>query len=103
MRRDFSSLTAYYGQREDLATYTIHTELQRMRYSVVTEDGDRLQPAPAPAPAISIGTGSMAPGHEGTDYGQDRESMKSFLSRRKEHAMVRMANQSIFADMLHVS
>lgn len=47
-----------------------------MRYSVVTEEGDRF-------------------GDEEADR------VREFLSgRRKEHPMLRMANQSIFADML---
>lgn len=50
-----------------------------MRYSVVTEEGDRFG------------------GNEEADR------IRDFLSERKEHPMIRMANQSIFADMLEAS
>lgn len=46
-----------------------------MRYSVVTEEGGRF-------------------GDEEVD------KVREFLSGRKQHPMLRMANQSIFADML---
>ncbi|CAN0460780.1 unnamed protein product, partial [Ectocarpus sp. 8 AP-2014] len=69
-------LTRYYDGRDDLATYTLDTELQRMRYSVVTEDGRRLG-------------------------GDEREGVEPELEEVGD-AMLRMANQSIFADMLEV-
>lgn len=85
---DFSSLAGYYGGRDDLAGYTIETELRRMRYSVVTERGDR------------VGNGE---GGGGEEDGSSKSSVRDFLSERKGHAMMRMANQSIFADMLEAS
>ncbi|CAM9295241.1 unnamed protein product [Laminaria digitata] len=74
--RQFSSLAEYYDGKSELASYTLETELPRMSYSVVTEEGDR--------------------------FGDEEEAdrVREFLSGRKEHPMLRMANQSIFADML---
>lgn len=74
-RSDFSSLATYYVGRDDLANYTIETELQRMQYTIIDEAGD--------------------PVNEG-----DAELTRNFLACRKGQTLVRMANQSIFADML---
>ena len=49
-----------------------------MSYSVVTTGGDR------------VGD-------------KDGATLREYLSEQRQHAMVRMANQSIFADMLEAS
>lgn len=68
-------MVEYYDGRHELASYTVDTELRRMRYSVVTKDGER--------------------------FGDEEEDrVRDFLSGRKEHPMLCMANQSIFAEML---
>jgi len=58
-----------------------------MKYSVVAEDGCCLGGADAAAGEVG-GTGVGA--------------IRQFLSGRRDDAMLRMANQSIFADMLEV-
>ncbi|CAB1100964.1 unnamed protein product [Ectocarpus sp. CCAP 1310/34] len=89
---DFASFTRYYDGRDDLATYTLDTELQRMRYSVVTEDGRRLG---------GDEREGAEPGLEGGGRGGGGGSvLREFLAGRVGDAMLRMANQSIFADML---
>ncbi|CAN0388694.1 unnamed protein product [Pylaiella littoralis] len=63
-----------------------------MRYSVVTEDGRRL--------GASEADGEPEKGEEGGCCGGGGSAVREFLSERKGDAMLRMANQSIFADML---
>lgn len=71
-----------------------------MKYSVVTEDGRCLGGGAGAADAESeqgeqgAGDGKAAPG--GT-------AVREFLSGHRDKSMLRMANQSIFADMLEVS
>lgn len=77
-RHSFSKLKGYYDGKANLAAYTIDTELQRMRYEIIGEDGNR----------VAAG---------------DKDLARAFLAARKRHPIVRMANQSIFADMLQAS
>ncbi|CAN0140421.1 unnamed protein product, partial [Ectocarpus fasciculatus] len=91
---DFASLTRYYDGRDDLATYTLDTELQRMRYAVVTEDGRRL------GEDEREGVEPEQEGDGGGGGGGGASVVREFLAGRVGDAMLRMANQSIFADML---
>lgn len=121
-KRDFSSLARYYDGRDDLAGYTLDTELRRMKYSVVAEDGRCLEGAGAAArkaegPGEEEGEEEAAGGwrrqEAAVDGGGGRGSaetegatgesaIRQFLSGRRDDPMLRMANQSIFADMLEV-
>lgn len=73
-----------------------------MRYSVVAEDGRRLGVGEAG------GGGEIEEGEEGgSSGGGGRDgggilAVREFLSQRRGDPMLRMANQSIFADMLQV-
>ncbi|CAM9423590.1 unnamed protein product [Ectocarpus sp. 4 AP-2014] len=91
-KHDFASLTRYYDGRDDLATYTLDTELQRMRYSVVTEDGRRLGGDEREGAEPELEGGGRG--------GGGGSVLRQFLAGRVGDAMLRMANQSIFADML---
>lgn len=107
-KRDFSSLARYYDGRDDLAAYTLDTELRRMKYSVVVEDGRCLGAAAVAAGAESGGKkGWEGGGQEGQGVGggggaPGGTAVREFLSGRRDNDMLRMANQSIFADMLEV-
>lgn len=79
-RSNFRGLARYYEGRNNLADYTLETELRRMRYEVVTSEGDRVGAEESGGAAL-----------------------RDYLSQRKDHTMVRMANQSVFADMLEAS
>lgn len=99
-----------------MASYTLDTELRRMKYSVVTEDGRCLVGAGAAAGVVEdpgekegpAGGRRQGAGGEGgggsakTDGATDESAIRQFLSGRRDDAMLRMANQSIFADMLEV-
>lgn len=89
---DFASLTRYYDGRDDLATYTLDTELRRMTYVVVTEDGRRL--------GGDEREGVEPEQEEDGGGGGGRSVLREFLAERVGDSMLRMANQSIFADML---
>eukprot|EP00903_Cladosiphon_okamuranus_P012183 g11426.t1 len=92
-KRGVSSLARYYDGRDDLAAYTLDTELRRMKYSIVAEDGRRVGGA-----VDASGSGSGQGGDGGGAPGGT--AVREFLSGRRGSDMLRMANQSIFADML---
>lgn len=70
-----------------------------MRYTIVTEEGKYL-------PFKKGGETQRSEDEENRALVGgvgDGDSVRDFLLRRKEYAMVRMANQSIFVDMLEAS
>lgn len=89
--RDYGTLTKYYEGRADLADYTLDTELRRMKYAVVTEEGS------------FVGENEKSTGSFGdANVGGGKQDLREVLAMRKGHIMISMANQSIFADMLEV-
>lgn len=66
-----------------------------MNYSIVAEDGRCIGGA-ADASGSESGLGSDSGGAQGGI------AVRQFLSGRRDSDMLRMANQSIFADMLEV-
>lgn len=107
-KRDYASLCRYYDGRDDLVAYTLDTELTRLAYFVVTEDGRRLGGAAGAVAAAAgreegrtegVGQGGEGGGEEG---GGSEGAVCNFLRGRRDGVMLRMANQSIFADMLEV-
>lgn len=86
-----------------------------MKYSVVAEDGRCLVGAGAAAGAAEgpreeegagrrqEAGGEVGGGSATTAGATDESAIRQFLSGRRDDAMLRMANQSIFADMLEVS
>lgn len=82
-----------------MVAYTLDTELRRMKYSIVAEDGRRIGGA-AFAPGAERGQGEQGVGDVSSVAGGT--AIRDFLSGRRDSDMLRMANQSIFADMLQV-
>lgn len=71
-----------------------------MKYSVVAEDGRCIGEAAFAAGAES-GQGGEG-GGDGSGIAGGATAVREFLSGRMNSDMLRMANQSIFADMLEV-
>lgn len=106
-KRDYASLCRYYDGRDDLAAYTLDTELSRLAYSIVMEDGRTLGSGTASTERRgrtgNTGQGRGEEGEDGGGTGESESVVRDYLRGRESgDVMLRMANQSIFADMLEV-
>jgi len=109
--KGFKALAKYYSGRPELADYTIDHEVTRMAYVVTTADGDTLSTAP-PSPGGGNGGGNGGSGSSGSSGGAaavaahfravaNAGATELGTGRpAAAHLLLRMANQSLLADML---